>query len=119
MIRVLIALAGMVVLAALFVILRPAVMPAGPTQRTIDVVVTAEGLEPERIAVGEGDRVTLRLRARDAVTLHVHGYDIERELSAGASEDVEFTASLTGRFEIEDEATATPLGELVVEPTAP
>ena len=33
--------------------------------------------------------------------VHVHGYDIEREVSAGQSVTIEFTADQTGVFEVE------------------
>lgn len=117
--RVLASLGGAAALVALFLVLRPAPAPDAPGEIAVDVVVTARALEPARIVVREGASVTLRFAARDGVRLHVHGYDIERALAPGAVAAVTFTATLTGRFEIEDEATDTPLGELVVEPRAP
>jgi len=114
--RLFIVAAGAILLVALFILLRPVVAPQGPAERSIAVTVSADGMEPKQIAVGEGDRVTLRLTVRSTVRFHLHGYDIERDLSAGTTETVELTATLTGRFEIEDEATKTVLGELVVEP---
>lgn len=46
----------------------------------------------------------------------MHGYDLQEELVPGEPAEISFTADLTGRFDIENEATQTGLGALVVEP---
>jgi FtsP/CotA-like multicopper oxidase with cupredoxin domain len=38
-------------------------------------------MNPDEIDVTEGDRVTLRLTSDAPVELHLHGYDLEAEVS--------------------------------------
>jgi hypothetical protein len=53
------------------------------------------------IKVQEGDAVTLRLCVDRPMTLHLHGYDIERRVEPGAVTDITFMANATGRFPLE------------------
>jgi len=53
------------------------------------------------IRVTQGDFVTLRISADRRTILHLHGYDIEKTVEAGAVSDLTFTARATGRFPIE------------------
>ena len=52
------------------------------------------------IRVAEGDNVELRWSSDGAVGLHLHGYDIEVEVEAGATGTMAFEAYATGRFPI-------------------
>jgi FtsP/CotA-like multicopper oxidase with cupredoxin domain len=60
-------------------------------------------LPPEQrvIRVQRGDVVTLRWTSDRALTLHLHGYDIERRVTPGTTATMSFTAPATGRFSIE------------------
>lgn len=53
------------------------------------------------IRVGQGDVVTLRWTTDKALTIHLHGYDIESSLSPRGAVSMRFTARATGRFPIE------------------
>ena len=53
------------------------------------------------IKVQEGDAVTLRFSADRAMTLHLHGYDIEKRVGPGAVAEMAFTANATGRVPLE------------------
>ena len=53
------------------------------------------------IRVHEGDSVKLRWTSDRPVVLHLHGYDIEKGVAAGAVTELGFTAHATGRFPIE------------------
>jgi len=53
------------------------------------------------IRVHEGDSVKLRWTSDRPVVLHLHGYDIEKAVAAGAVTELSFTAYATGRFPIE------------------
>ena len=73
-----------------------------PQDRTIDLEV-AEGkltLDPPVIKVNRDDEVTLRIRIDEGGELHLHGYDIEREMAPGQVVDFYFVADATGRFKI-------------------
>jgi pyruvate/2-oxoglutarate dehydrogenase complex dihydrolipoamide acyltransferase (E2) component len=64
----------------------------------------------------EGDEVVLRVRAPEDDEVHVHGYDIERELPAGKTVTLRFKATITGIFEIELHHSGAALGRLKVNP---
>jgi FtsP/CotA-like multicopper oxidase with cupredoxin domain len=53
------------------------------------------------IRVRQGDVVTLRWTTDKALTIHLHGYDIETRLSPAAPVSMQFTARASGRFPIE------------------
>jgi hypothetical protein len=64
----------------------------------------------------QGDTVRFRVRSDKAEEVHIHGYDIKKDLEPGKTETVTFKASITGIFEIEFEDSATQIAELKVEP---
>lgn len=92
-------------LGGLFVALRPDRSAEGPEKRTIDVEVQGDAMSPTEITVGHGDEVTLKITAERPVELHLHGYDLEKEVEPEETPELSFEADLTGRFEIEDEQT--------------
>jgi hypothetical protein len=53
------------------------------------------------VRVRQGDEVTLRWTTDKALTVHLHGYDIEKSLSPRAPVLMRFTARATGRFPVE------------------
>lgn len=106
----------LVVLGGLFVLLRPDSPAAGPQTREFDLRISGEEMEPSDITVTEGDRVVLRITADSPLELHLHGYDLEREIEPGEPARLSFEADLTGRFALENHETEEELGTLVVEP---
>ena len=60
--------------------------------------------------VHQGDSVTLRWTSDRPVMLHLHGYDLEKPVSADAVTQFSFTAYATGRFPIEIHAPAAGAG---------
>ena len=73
-------------------------------------------MSPDEVEVGEGDRVNLPLTSDEPVEVHLHGYDLEREIEAGETTTLSFEADLTGRFEIEDHESEEVLGVFFVQP---
>jgi len=63
----------------------------------------------------EGDQVVFRARADEPQEIHVHGYDIEKEIGPDPVR-VSFPATITGIFEIEIHSTEERIAELRVEP---
>jgi hypothetical protein len=63
-----------------------------------------------------GDTVRFRVRHPSAEEVHVHGYDISKEVPADRTVTLSFPADLEGIFEIELEQSGTPLGRLQVQP---
>lgn len=85
-----------------------------PTTITIRVV----GGKPQggiaRPSVKRNDRVVLVVRSDTADELHLHGYDISREVAAGGRARIAFLAKIPGRFELELEQSGVQLAELTV-----
>jgi FtsP/CotA-like multicopper oxidase with cupredoxin domain len=69
-----------------------------------------------RIEVHKGDRVRLRAKSATAEEIHVHGYDLAKEVAAGRTAHMSFVADIEGIFEIEFENAQTQIAELRVEP---
>ena len=95
---------------------RPPPAPA-PTFETIRV----RGGKPvggvKTITVQKGDRARIEVTSPDTSDeIHLHGYDISRDLKAGGQVRFSFTADAEGIWEIELEGSGTQIGELVVEP---
>jgi hypothetical protein len=93
-------------------------LPAEEVPTRVEIVV--RGGRPvggvQRFAVAEGDRVVVVVRSDVADEVHVHGYDLMRDVEAGGTARIAFTADLTGTFEIELEERHSQLAEFRVEP---
>ena len=68
------------------------------------------------ITVVKGDTVHLRARSATHQELHVHGYDLKRDLPAGRTVGLAFAATIEGIFAVELEGTGEQIARLVVEP---
>jgi FtsP/CotA-like multicopper oxidase with cupredoxin domain len=64
----------------------------------------------------EGDTVRFRVRSDKPEHIHVHGYDIMKDVGAGETVNVAFKGDITGIFEIEFEDSAQEIAELRVDP---
>jgi len=62
------------------------------------------------IRVKQNDVVRLRWTTDKPWSLHLHGYDIEKEVKPGEVTEMTFTAQATGRFTIEPHVGKTPSG---------
>lgn len=113
---VVVVLVVLLVLGGLFFLLRPDTPESASRDRTFDVSIEGGEMSPAEISAREGDRVTLRVGSEEPVVLHLHGYDVEREVEPGQEAKLEFKADLTGRFEIEDHDSQKELGVLQVRP---
>ncbi len=87
---------------ALALLLITAGAPALAAELTFDIKIE-RGRVPDAmrlIRVNEGDVVKLRWTSDQPLVLHLHGYDIEKRVAAGAITELTFTAYATGRFPI-------------------
>ena len=64
----------------------------------------------------QGETVRFRVVSDKPEEVHVHGYDIKKELEPGKEATVSFKATIAGIFEIELEGSGTPLAQLKVVP---
>ena len=85
-----------------------------PTPRPQPPLLTADATRT--LTFERGDTIAFRVRHSSPDEIHVHGYDVSRQLPAGRTVTVRFPADIEGIFEVELEHSATPLGRLRVEP---
>lgn len=114
------SLLGRVVLAGLVLVSAGCVTDTRPDAETcarprieIALRLTVDGLEPETPAVCRGQEVTFVVDSEVDGVLHVHGYDDQVPaffVSAGATEEVEFRADVSGQFVVEFHAQDDPQG---------
>jgi heme/copper-type cytochrome/quinol oxidase subunit 2 len=64
----------------------------------------------------EGQTVRFRVRSDAADHVHVHGYDLMKDVEPGKTTTMSFKATITGIFEIELEDAGEEIGRLKVEP---
>ncbi len=62
------------------------------------------------IRVTQGDKVRLIWKSDEKVKLHLHGYNLEFELSPGNLSNIDFTAMASGRFAITSHGFAEQKG---------
>jgi FtsP/CotA-like multicopper oxidase with cupredoxin domain len=74
---------------------------SGPV--TIDVTIANGKITPPATTydVSLGATVTINVTSDAADTVHVHGYEIEKEATAGTKTVITFVADKTGRYEVE------------------
>lgn len=65
----------------------------------------------------KGEPIRLRIVSDTADEVHVHGYDLSKDVRAGGSVRFRFKATIEGRFEIELENAGTLLATLEVTPS--
>jgi hypothetical protein len=88
-----------------------------PTPRpTVDPGPVLTGEEVEEIRVDKDDIVRFRVRPPQDDHVHIHGYDIMKDVKAGETTRIFFRATIDGIFEIELEDAKTPIAELRVDP---
>ena len=94
--------------------------PAADHEPEFETINVAGGKPEEgvaKITVKSGSRANIQVASQDTSDeVHIHGYDLKRELKAGDSVRFSFDAEAQGVFEIELENAGTQIGELVVEP---
>src|SRR5919112_167989 len=75
-----------------------------------------KGGKVTKLEFTEGDTVKFRVVSDVDEEVHVHGYDIAKDIPAGKTVTVSFPADITGIFEIEYEHAGEQIGELRVDP---
>ncbi|TFV89786.1 hypothetical protein [Blastococcus sp. CT_GayMR16] len=89
---------------------------ATPAGQRIEVQVSGGGASGDtgRVPVAVGEHVTLVITSDAADEVHVHGYDLEAELSPGQPAELAFDATIRGVFEVELHEAGTLLLSLQV-----
>jgi copper(I)-binding protein len=69
-----------------------------------------------RATVNKGDQVVLVVTSDVADEIHLHGYDVMRDVEAGGTVRLPFKATIPGRFEAELESRGVQIADISVEP---
>ena len=76
--------------------------------------------EPAVLTARQNDQVVVRLSSDKPLHVHLHGYDIEKDVVPNVVTPLRFTATATGRFPIEIHSKGTakqrPIAYLEVRP---
>ena len=85
----------------------------------VTVRVVVEGGKPvggiRRATVKKGQTVAIVVRSDVADEVHVHGYDLHKDVPAGGTVRIAFPATIAGQFEAELESRSLQIVELTVE----
>jgi hypothetical protein len=88
----------------------------GPAVVTIVVANGAPKGGIVRETVEKGDRVVLVVRSDVTDHVHLHGYDIMRDVAPGSLARLRFRATIPGRFEVELEDRGVQIADITVQP---
>ena len=83
---------------------------------TVNVVKSVPKGGIQRPTVQKGDKVVLVVRTDSGEAVHLHGYNIEKEVVPGKAVRMPFTANIAGRFEVELHPTDALLAVIEVKP---
>jgi ABC-type glycerol-3-phosphate transport system substrate-binding protein len=89
--------------------------PPGPTEIRIVVANGAPQGGIVRESVDKGDRVVLIVRSDVPDHVHLHGYDIMRDVAPGMPARLPFRATIRGRFEVELEDRGLQIADITVQ----
>ncbi len=92
------------------------VSPPKPEERTFDLKIERRKVMGgvKTITVKQGEQVSLRWTTNEAVTVHLHGYDLEKTLKPGETTVMSFKAHATGRFPVESHGFGGKKGKHVI-----
>jgi hypothetical protein len=99
----------------------PPTTPTPPSPpKIVQVSIVIRGGRPvggiRRVTVAKNRRVVLLVRSDVADHVHLHGYDVMRDVAPGAPGRLEFRATIPGRFEVELEDRGQQIADVTVKP---
>jgi hypothetical protein len=97
------ALGALAVAVVLFIVLSGSGSDSDAQSRTFAFEL-ADGAAvggAKEVSATQDDHVTVTLRTDVPAELHIHGYELSKDIEAGGEGSVDFTADTTGEFEIE------------------
>jgi len=90
-----------------------------PTGNEIPTIVVKGGKPVggvRDLSFEEGDRIRFEVESDVSDEIHVHGYDLMKDVEAGGKVSFDFPATIEGVFEAELEERKQPIAELTVNP---
>jgi hypothetical protein len=98
----------------------PTETQAPPKPKIARALIVVRGGEPvggiRRLSMRKDRRLILVVRSDVADHVHVHGYDIMRDVSPGAPARFDLRTTIVGRFEVELEDRSKQIAQLTVVP---
>jgi cytoskeletal protein RodZ len=91
--------------------------PSAPAVQTITVVNGQPQGGVKTVSFKKNEQVVLKVRSDVADEIHVHGYDLKKDVTKGGSVTFTFKATIEGRFEVELEDAGTQIANLEVTPS--
>jgi len=90
--------------------------PAAPEVPTITIKDGKPVGGEQEIEVDKGDTIQFKVKSDADHEIHMHGYDIAKDVEAGGTVSYNVPADIDGIFEIEIEDLKEPIAELRVNP---
>jgi len=90
--------------------------PTVPASQTINVVNGQPQGGVKTVSFKKNDQVLLKVNSDTADEIHVHGYDLKKDVEKGGSVTFNFKGTIEGRFEVELENAGTQIANLEVTP---
>jgi hypothetical protein len=90
--------------------------PAEPAIPTVRVVDAKPQGGVRKLEFDKGDQIRFKVVSDTADEIHVHGYDLMKDVEQGGSVSFSFKGSIDGRFVVELEDHGEQIAELDVEP---
>jgi hypothetical protein len=117
----LVAGAGLLVVAiVLLILLKGGGEESGGTDAGTAPTIVIENGKPlggiREFSYEKGDRIRFEVKSDVADEVHVHGYDLMKDVKAGGTVAFDFPASIEGVFEAELEGRMEQIAALRVEP---
>jgi cytoskeletal protein RodZ len=91
--------------------------PAVPASQTVTVVNGQPQGGVKTVSFKKNDQAVLKVDSDTADEIHVHGYDLKKDVEKGGSVTFTFKATIEGRFEVELENAGTQIANLEVTPS--
>jgi hypothetical protein len=119
--RALAGAAAVVIAVVLLVVLKDDGESGTPEKATkgVPTIVVKDGKPVggiRQLTYKKGDRIRFEVESDVSDEIHVHGYDIMKEVEAGGSASFDFPATIEGGFEAELEERGEQIAELTVNP---
>jgi hypothetical protein len=96
-----------------------ATTPAPAAKATVPVVRVVDAKPVggvKRLKFTKGDTIRFSVRSDTADEIHVHGYDVHKDVTAGGKVTFSIPADIEGRFVVELEGKGEQIAELEVDP---
>lgn len=90
--------------------------PAEPAVPTVRVVDAKPQGGVKKLEFDKGDQIRFKVVSDTADEIHVHGYDLMKDVAKGGSASFSFKGSIDGRFVVELEDHGEQIAELDVAP---